>query len=817
MDDVLINVLSGLIVNAISSAASVGRRVVRSRRADSADPPLEEIATRQLVIPAIAQLRNDFNDTDITAVSKFLRSPESEVLFRHYLQTKAADQLVQRETQLREQLAAYLYLCAGMSNPKSLECSNVLHNLFVNLAEQTIAALDEKSGLGYDLREGAWTQPSVDDLAGLARTSEFLKLLSPPQAANIVKFEAVYRDQIGARHRLISPPSWDSKKQIPIDSIYVAPKLLSQQQMASTTAAEYTIHDTAMNCHRAIILGNPGAGKSTLIAKLMYDFALDRIRYTRSAPTVPIKVVLRDYASKKQSDRLSLLEYILTTIKNDYMVDPAENAIEYFLMTGRASVLLDGLDELVITNQRQDIVSDVQTFANRFASTPMIVTSRKVGYDEAPLPDDIFERYQLRDFETDQVEEYARKWFSLPSELSLNEGKQLAETFISESRSISDLRANPLMLAILCNLYRGERHIPQNRIEVYRRCSIMLFERWDKDRGITVSLPFASHLRYAIGYLAEWMYSNRQAQTSVPERELVAKATEYLHGRVFDKAEDAENAAEQFVAFCKGRAWVFTEIGDGLYQFSHRTFLEYFAALGLTRRIRDSDQFWSFFMPKLSRSEWDMVGQLSLASFDDTHDGGADEVLRLALDSLDILSARAGSNVLQWVLRSMAAVVPSPAMRRRVALVVLNRIISAIPAKFAESLEFPAIDIPLVVEVAEENLAIITDTLIEGLGAELASKDSARASCVGVILLKLPELADEEESSAGRRVKEIWSEHIATAKESHASRLLELSRESLPLALAACQDDLISVERLIEWHGIAAAFVHLRAAFGVVS
>ena len=816
IDDALVNVLCGLIVNAITGTVAVARKMMRSRLTTTMEPALEENATRELIIPAIVRLREDFNDTDVTAITKFLRSSEAEVLFRHYLQIRSADQLVQHESVLKEQLAAYLYLCTGMDHSTSAECSTILHGLFVELADRTIAKLDSTSSLGYDIREGAWTTPTMEDMASLARTSEFLKLLTPEQVANIVRFEAIYRDQVVARHRDIVPPSWDAKIQIPIDSIYVAPKMLSEQMAADKEVSEQTIHDVAMNCHRAIVLGNPGAGKSTLITKLMHDFALDRIRYTRSAPTIPFRVVLRDYAIRKQDNGWSLLQYISSTARTEYMVDPPENAIEYFLMTGRASVLLDGLDELVMTYQRQEVARDVQTFANRYASTPMLVTSRVVGYEEAPLTDSVFERYQLMDFNDDQVEEYARKWFSLPSELSVDDRQQLATAFIGESISVSDLRANPLMLAILCNLFKGERHIPRNRVEVYRRCSVMLFERWDKDRGITISLPFASHIRYAIAYLAEWIYGNQQVQAGVPERELVAKTTEYLNGRVFDKAEDAEAAAEEFVAFCKGRAWVFTEIGGDLYQFSHRTFLEFFAALGLTRRIRDSDQFWSIFLPKLSRSEWDMVGQLALALFDEQTEGGADEILRLALDSLEILSARAESNVLQWALRSMAAVVPSPVIRRRTMLAVLNRIMSAIQTALGNDLEIPPTDLPLVAQVAEENLGAMTDVLIDGLGAELYSTDAVRASAAGTILLKLSTLADlENESKSGRHVERIWRERITAIIPIHESRLVELSRENLALALAIYHVDLINSEALVAWHGLSAAFAHLEAHFEV--
>ena len=47
--------------------------------------------------------------------------------------------------------------------------------------------------------------------------------------------------------------------------------------------------------------------------------------------------------------------------------------------------------------------------------------------------------------------------------------------FISESASVADLRSNPLMLALLCILYRGAGSLPRNRTEVYEQCASMLY------------------------------------------------------------------------------------------------------------------------------------------------------------------------------------------------------------------------------------------------------------------------------------------------------------------------------------------------------
>lgn len=116
----------------------------------------------------------------------------------------------------------------------------------------------------------------------------------------------------------------------------------------------------------------------------------------------------------------------------------------------------------------------------------------------------------------------------------------------------------------------------------------MFFEQWDKRRNIHVALPFEAHIDPAMKYLAYWIHSDERQQTGVTEQALVNKTTEYLCLKRFEDRDEAEMAARQFVEFCRDRAWVFTQVGTtgsghGLYQFTHRTFLEYFAAAHLVR------------------------------------------------------------------------------------------------------------------------------------------------------------------------------------------------------------------------------------------
>ena len=297
-----------------------------------------------------------------------------------------------------------------------------------------------------------------------------------------------------------------------------------------------------------------------------------------------------------------------TQATSRYQTEPPDGALEYLLFSGRAFVIFDGLDELLDTSDRQEIAGDIESFCRIYPTVPVLVTSRAVGYDQAPLDSRMFEVARLGEFTDEQVEEYVTKWFAIDADLNEEEVQDHTGIFMNESSMVTDLRANPLMLALMCNLYRGEGYIPRNRPDVYEKCAVMLFERWDKQRGIYTPLPFESQMRSVMSYLAYQMYSEDRFQDGVSHDQLVNETVKFLLDRTLDDEDQARTVAEEFVNFFKGRAWVFTDVGltdrdIGIYQFTHRTFLEYFTAVYLVRNNRSPEDLTRRLSPHIKLQE----------------------------------------------------------------------------------------------------------------------------------------------------------------------------------------------------------------------
>lgn len=66
-------------------------------------------------------------------------------------------------------------------------------------------------------------------------------------------------------------------------------------------------------------------------------------------------------------------------------------------------VIFDGLDELIDISLRRDVVQAVEGFAYRYPTVQIIVTSRRIGYEDAPLDPDLFPVAQLMELDDGRV------------------------------------------------------------------------------------------------------------------------------------------------------------------------------------------------------------------------------------------------------------------------------------------------------------------------------------------------------------------------------------------------------------------------------
>ena len=482
------------------------------------------------------------------------------------------------------------------------------------------------------------------------------------------EFLELYRRQAHLRHGFLTPPDFDRRRRVPVPDIYVATGITEDygaERVRRSLAGQpgsLQVWDLAGRLDRTVLLGDPGGGKTTAANVLTDHFA------GGMSPRVAFLVTLREYATKTPIE-WSIAEHIEQNLKTLYQSPAPDGLVERLLLTGRSVVIFDGLDELLDTSRRRDVSERVEQFCSAFPLTPVLVTSRVVGYDQARLDDTQFSCYRLGGFGDAGVAQYAAKWFGTQEGLARRgggEGSGLPRRERERGRPAGEPAA---ALADVHPLpWRGS--LPGDRAGIYARCAELLLRKWDEQRDLYRKLGSDHLVEPTLRYLAWWLFTRENSQTTATERELIAKAAEFLYERGYETQEQARTAAREFVVFCRGRMWVFSDAGttaDGekLYGFTHRTFMEYFAAWHLAVASETPEELARTLAPRIASAEWGLVAELAIRMKSDMSDRGADRVYVTLLNHE--LTTGNSEPPMQFLVNLVASVPPAPSTIRLLA------------------------------------------------------------------------------------------------------------------------------------------------------
>lgn len=480
---------------------------------------------------------------------------------------------------------------------------------------------------------------------------------------SFVKFIQTYEKAAADAYSRIRAPHWDSQVVVPLNKVYIPARLVGPQAYPRTTDGNIFID-------RTVILGDPGAGKTTYGIHMAHMILADEdSRFETTA--IPFILTLRDYSTPDSVGRFE--ENIQDAIKARFHVQAPRGAINYLLVSGRAVVIFDGLDELLDTGLRRRVTDSIEGFAATYPNVRILVTSRMVGYNQAPLDPAIFATFHIRPFSHEDIENYTYSWFTL-DRWSGEPGNPYERhmEFMRTSKAVADLRSNPLLLALLCNLYRatGYQELPRSRPAVLEKCALMLFDRWDRNRNIG-SVDFERDFQPVVASLAYQIFSEQANARGVPEARLIRMAVDFLYPERIGNQESAIAFARSLLDHCRGRAWVLTDVGttpagEAIYQFTHRTFLEYFAALHIFRRQRTPEAMAKALGRYIDAAEWGLVPILALQIVDRWLDGASDDFLKALFKSTKRTSAE-WANALTFALEVLRTVAVGPRAVRMVA------------------------------------------------------------------------------------------------------------------------------------------------------
>lgn len=340
---------------------------------------------------------------------------------------------------------------------------------------------------------------------------------------------------------------------------------------------------------KTVLLGDPGGGKSTLSKKLCLESCN---RYLGGQTKLPIYIQLRTYIAKAvDDDRLSLKHYIYDFVSSS-LVDAYEqdltSTIMYHLRIGAVFFVADGLDEVLTPSNRARVVQEIAAFRKEFPLCQILVTSRYVGYETQPL--DGFTHLGVDHLNNSGIEQIYRNVSSTVLKRCDSEVEARLQAFLLDAKKkAKELIRSPLLLTLIVIIYDKKSEIPDNRANLYAFCADLLFDQWDGYRDITPDLPERYRLFDLFKYLSALLYENEEYGGTIGKDDLLKEARDFFKSDYIDNREGrSAAAARHMVEHLTGRAWILHEVGENIFEFTHRTFMEYFYAKFLDTEFEDT-------------------------------------------------------------------------------------------------------------------------------------------------------------------------------------------------------------------------------------
>ena len=315
---------------------------------------------------------------------------------------------------------------------------------------------------------------------------------------------------------------------------------------------------------RVVILGRPGAGKTTFLKFLALSYC-DKSVFARTKlekSYLPIYVHLPQLAR----EGMDVVEHISDALCKRTSAH-ATGFYVRLLEIGACTVFFDSLDE-VAGDLRKGLVSNLKEFCKLYPKARVVISCRTADYAQ------VFENFaevELARLTKEGVASVIRAWFGRDT----NKAEKLLH-LLSNDVAVASLTETPLLLCLLCIQFKNDLVLPKKRTELYRRCVDALLRDWDTTRGFRRDSAYA------------------QLSDDKKEKIFEALAGEFSRDSIEYEFSEARvlgsisNEIARFSLETNDSKGILTEIENhhGIvekcsaetYQFSHGTMQEYFAA-----------------------------------------------------------------------------------------------------------------------------------------------------------------------------------------------------------------------------------------------
>ena len=337
------------------------------------------------------------------------------------------------------------------------------------------------------------------------------------------------------------------------------------------------ILEAVADSQRAVILGDPGSGKSSLLQYLALEWVEGKTE------KLPLLIELREFAINPSAN---FLEFLHRGRGVDWQFD--QQQLHQHLLEFPTLVMFDGLDEVFDRATQSTVIDDIIRFSQQYPKAQVLVTSRIIGYNPDRIQHSGFRHFTIQSLDTDEIHQFIDRWYdlSMGSDPDKARLKQRLKDAIANSKAIANLADNPLLLTMMAILNRRQE-LPRDRADLYDQASRVLLYHWDVDHK-RLQIPMDAigrrEKQEMLRLIAYEMQAGEEGLKGnlISAERLTRILTDYLRDQGFSEPREKAN---RLIQQLRERNFILCYRGADTYGFMHRTFLEYFCALEIVHRF----------------------------------------------------------------------------------------------------------------------------------------------------------------------------------------------------------------------------------------
>lgn len=384
---------------------------------------------------------------------------------------------------------------------------------------------------------------------------------------DLIKYERYFLEEMSEQSALKNIQGLEGKVERLLD-VYIKPRIFEVKEDLEHTDVQFskiTEEEISLNKNSAVIEGDTGSGKSTILREIGKRIIThDSDRRTLPVFINPISLIKNDFNIQRTIESL-----LAERICDDYN----EIIRDYDII-----ILLDSIDE--IDKNNRNLLFQQLFELNQSEHCRFIISTRSVESCNLELLGDNLSFYQIDKFNSVQVKEFVTRFFR--SDI-------IAEDLIkslTDNRILERLPLTPLSLSLIALVFeKDRREIPATMSDIYDNFNQLILGKITATKKYEL-ITFNFRERILSLYALALLEDPKDYEIGMNKDEFIKYFQNYFKNK---SSEISFNIIAEFLDFFISGSGVL-ELKDGIYvQFSHRSFLEYYASLEVFKHQRKKE------------------------------------------------------------------------------------------------------------------------------------------------------------------------------------------------------------------------------------